>query len=182
MVARACRCRQPAALDALDSLPSGLADATQTALAETAVVLARVRRRIAGRRDEPASPLSAEDVFALLDKGQTSLPALEEAAQTGRFEAPSARLPRAYDAAASRSRPRTHGRCALAARCRSHRRARARATLARFAAAVEQPRALQVAALAHDVGKSVAGADHPEAGRLARSGHRLPFRSRPART
>ncbi len=54
-------------LDSLAELPPGLAEQTQVALAETALVLSRVRRRLTGRAAEPSTPLSADELFSLLD-------------------------------------------------------------------------------------------------------------------
>ena len=67
-------------------LPPGDADAVQLALAETALVLSRARRRLAGQTVEADAPLSADAVFALIEAGETALAPLEEAAQSGRLE------------------------------------------------------------------------------------------------
>lgn len=151
-------------LDELDALPPGLADAAQLALAETALVLARARRRIAGDTVEPDVPLSAEEVFALLDAGEVALDTLEEAAQAGRLET----LAPGYRALMTLRRPGlghelTVGAHSLRAAALVT-RLQGESTLARSAAAIEHPRVLQVAALAHDVGKAVAGPDHPVRG------------------
>ena len=151
-------------LDSLDALPAELASQTQAALAESALVLARARRRAAGDPVEPDSPLAAEAVFALLDEGEAGLETLEEAAQAGRLET----LAPGYRDLMTLRRPGLGHQLTVGAHSL---RAASLVTrldsdgaLARSASSIEHPRTLQVAALAHDVGKAIAGTDHPAAG------------------
>ena len=140
--------------------------ALQLALASTALVLERVRRRILGERVSDDLPLSAENVFALLDSGEESLPRLAAAAQSGGLEG---LLPGMRDLMTLRRPGIGHE---LTVGMHSLRTAvlvtalPAEGALARSLEAVENRRALQVAALAHDVGKRVPGAGHPRRGAL----------------
>lgn len=151
-------------LDALDAMPDGLAETTQHALATTAVVLARVRRRLAGEVVEADSPLSADEVFALLDAGESAVGSLAEAAQTGRLEA----LAPGYRELMTLRRPGLGHELTVGAhslRAAALLLASAEdGPLTRSLAELARPRVAQVAALAHDVGKAVAGADHPAQG------------------
>jgi len=151
-------------LDALDALSAGVADATQLALARTSLVLARAHRRLAGDAVEPDTPLPPETVFALLDGGEAALPALEEAAQSGRLDA----LAPGFRALMTLRRPGLGHELTVGAHSL---RAAALAThlpssgvLATSVAAVVAPRALQIAALMHDIGKATATHEHPEHG------------------
>lgn len=151
-------------LDAAASLETDTA-AIQNALGDSWLVLNRVRRRLAGEVVERDLPLTADEVFALLEIGTPALPALEEAAQAGRLDA---LLPGAGDLMSLRRPGLGHtltvGAHSLTAATMLPELAAGGGTLARSAAAVEHPRALSVAALAHDVGKIAGGADHPAHG------------------
>lgn len=153
-------------LDASESLPPGLPSAVQRALAETALVLARARRRAAGEAVGPDVPIVPDAVFALLDAGEAALPALEEVAQSGRLST----LAPGFRALMTLRRPGlghelTVGAHSLRVAALVTHPARERA-LDRSAATIEHPRALQVAALAHDVGKVQPGPGHAEAGAI----------------
>ena len=151
-------------LDALDGLPEGLSQETQTALADTALALARARRRAAGEPVEPDDPLAPETIFSLLDAGEPGIAVLEEATQAGRLEG----LAPGYRDLMTLRRPGLGHQLTVGAhsiRAASLvMRLPADSALARSAAAIEHRRTLQVAALAHDVGKAMAGQDHPQVG------------------
>ena len=163
-------------LDAAEALSAVSPAAVQLALAETALVLSRVRRRGGGERVEPDAPLSPEMAFALFDAGEPALDALEEAAQAGRFDA---LLPGFRDLMTLR-RPGIGHEFTVGAH--SLRTAVLVTTmpvdgaLARSREALEHPRTLQVAALAHDVGKA-----RPGTGHAARGAEPAMGRSRPSR-
>ena len=151
-------------LDTLEALPSELPADAQRALASTALVLVRARQRVAGTRVDADAPMSAADVFALLDAGEPALDSLEAAAQAGSLEA----LAPGYRELMTLRRPGlghelTVGAHSLRAAALVM-AAPAEGPLARSAAAVEHPHVVQVAALAHDVGKVVAGPGHAEHG------------------
>ena len=161
-------------LDAAESLAIADPSAVQTALARTALVLARARRRIAGgnvggnvgEHGDVGSdaPLSSAEVFALLGAGEGALDPLEEAAQAGRLDT----LLPGFSALMTLRRPGlghqlTVGAHSLRAAVSATRPAEEGA-LATSLAALTQPRTLQVAALAHDVGKAVPGLGHAERG------------------
>ncbi len=154
-------------LDALDALATGLADATQLALAQTALVHARARRRLAGHAVAAEAPLAAPEVFALLDAGESALSVLEEAAQAGRLEA----LAPGYRDLMTLRRPGLGHELTVGAHS-----LRAAAIVlrpdidgpfARATSTLEHPRVLQVAALAHDLGKVQPGPGHAERGASA---------------
>ena len=150
-------------LDSAQSLVTVDAAEVQWALAETALVLVRVRRRATGALALD-SPLTAAELFALLDTGESALPALEEASQSGRLDelAPGFRdlmtLRRpglghrlsvgahALVAAASLSTPPTE------------------LSLSRSRGAIGDLRVVQAAALAHDTGKTEPGPGHAARG------------------
>ena len=159
-------------LDAADSLVHCDAGAVQLALAETALLLDRARERVArhvgplrgGLRGAGPGPLTPSEVFSLLDAGESSLPALEIAAQSGRFDA---LLPGMRDLMTTR-RPGlghqltvgAHSLRAAALCTQPHDDGALCASLESLAS----PRVLQVAALAHDCAKAVPGPSHAERG------------------
>ena len=154
-------------LDASESLPADLPAEVQHAIADTALVLSRARRRARGDAIEPDSPLSPQAVFGLLDAGEATLSALEEGAQAGRLET----LAPGLRELMTLRRPGlghelTVGAHSLRAASLVMRLPFEHA-LARSADAIEHPRALQVAALSHDVGKALPGPGHAEAGAAA---------------
>ncbi|HEY5540245.1 MAG TPA: HD domain-containing protein [Coriobacteriia bacterium] len=151
-------------LDATDALTAVSPAEVQLALAETALVLTRVRRRAGGERVEPDAPLAPEALFSLFDAGEPALDSFEEAAQAGRLDA---LVPGFRDLMTLR-RPGIGHEFTVGAHSL---RAAALVTtmpadgaLARSRDALEHPRTLQVAALAHDVGKAVPGPGHAERG------------------
>ncbi len=152
-----------AELDAAGVTGAG-ADDVQRALADTALVLARARRRAAGVPVEPDGPLSADQVFELLDRGESALPALEEAAQARRLEA---LVPGFGDLMTLRRPGLGHELTVGAHSLKTAVLAGtmpAEGTLRRSVVGVEHRRALQVAALTHDLGKTESGAGHAERG------------------
>ncbi|MDR3685879.1 MAG: HD domain-containing protein [Coriobacteriia bacterium] len=153
-------------LDATEALATVSAGEVQLALAQTALVLSRVRRRAVGDVVEADTPLSPEALFALFDAGQNALDALEEAAQAGRLDA---LLPGFRDLMTLR-RPGIGHEFTVGAHS-------LRTTLliadmpvdgalARSREAIEHPRVLQVAGLAHDIGKTEPGLGHADRGAL----------------
>jgi len=153
------------ALDALESLGDLDAEAVQAALGETALVLAAGRARVAKRAPMPTAPLSAAEVLGLLGEGDAGLASLELAAQAGRLDG----LVPGYRALMSVRRPGlghtltvgAHSLKAAALAGGSHQGDRA---LMRSRETVSDVRPLQVAALAHDIGKTEGGAGHAERG------------------
>ncbi len=166
-------------LDAADALSIDV-QAVQVALADTAHVLERARRRVVGkpaglasRVPDPrvANPLTADEVFGLLRQGDAGVGPLEEAAWLGRLDA----LVPAFKSLLSLRRPAlTH---TLAVGAHSIRCAALAATLpatepsalARSRAAISDDRPLLVAALTHDRAKSRPGPKHAERGALTAS-------------
>lgn len=148
-------------LDALDTLPPGLADAAQAALAETAVALARARRRAGGMPVEPDTALLPAELFALLDAGEAALPTLEEAAQAGRLDT----LLPGYRELMTLRRPGLGHELTVGAHSLRAATLVMRppddSPLARSAKDIEHPRVLHIATLMHDVGKAASGPDHP---------------------
>ena len=151
-------------LDSVEALDAVTPAEVQLALAETALVLSRVRRRAVGEAVETDAPLSADAAFALFDAGEGALHTLEEVAQAGRLEM---LLPGFRDLMTLR-RPGIGHQLTVGAHS-------LRATallasmpvdgaLARSRDALEHLRPLQVAALAHDVGKTQPGTGHAERG------------------
>jgi [protein-PII] uridylyltransferase len=126
-------------------------------LADAHHLLLRVRARLAGRAlewDALTDAMTSEELFAMLDAGTESLPALEDAAWSGRLDD---LLPGFGDLLMLR-RPAighlyTVGAHSL--RC---------ATLARDASREAPSRALQAASLLHDAGKVQAGPGHQHRG------------------
>jgi [protein-PII] uridylyltransferase len=151
-------------LDAAEMLRNTDVAAVQLALASTALVLSRVRRRTAGSIVRDDLPLTPEEVFALLDAGDAALSALSEAAQSGGLDH---LIPGMRDLMTLRRPGIGH---VLTVGMHSLRAAvlvetlPADGALARSRAAVEHARTLQVAALAHDVGKRVPGPGHAQRG------------------
>ncbi len=151
-------------LDAVEALHFADAGAVQLALAATALVLQRVRRRVAGGASHADEPLGADEVFTLLDAGEDSLPALSEAAQSGNLDH---LLPEMRELMTLRRPGIGHELTVGMHSLRTATLVRtlpADGALARSLAAVDHPRTLQVAALAHDVGKCIAGPGHPQRG------------------
>jgi [protein-PII] uridylyltransferase len=157
------------------------AQALQVALADTANVLVRARRRIAGAEPLavagealPGAPLGGDAVLGLLHQGDRGLAELEEAAWLGRLDA----LVPGYRELLCLRRPAlTHEltvgahslRCASIAASPS---LDGHSVLARSRASISDDRPLLVAALTHDRAKIDSGADHPgrgakDAGRVA---------------
>ncbi|NTU72498.1 MAG: HD domain-containing protein, partial [Coriobacteriia bacterium] len=151
-------------LDALDVVPDELAQATQLALAETALILGAARRRLAGQPDPGSGHVTSGQVHEWLDQGLDGLSAIEQAAQSGRLE----ELAPGFRELMTVRRPGLGHQLTVGAH--SLRAAalldslRSDPVLARSAAATPSLPALQVAAIAHDVGKIDGGADHPQRG------------------
>lgn len=151
--------------DAADLLGEDGAQSVQQALATTARVLDRVRVRVAGGTAAPApAPLTAEQVFALLNRGEPGARDLEAAAEEGRLESliPGFRdlmtlrrpgLGHEYTVGAHSVRTAAH----VAALPSSE-------MLAESLANVSDKPALQLAALTHDLGKVERGSGHAERG------------------
>jgi [protein-PII] uridylyltransferase len=144
-------------------------EAMQTALSDAHHILLRVRGRLAGTltpfdpRGGPADPLSGSSLFAVLDQGLAALPALEEAAWAGLLDD----LVPAFGELMPLRRPAlshlyTVGEHCLRTAAFVSRTTDARPEGARLLATVTDLRALQVAALLHDVGKTQRGLGHPE--------------------
>ena len=153
-------------LDATDALATFSAGDVQLALAQTALVLSRVRRRAVGDAVEADTPLSADALFTLFDAGQDALDALEEAAQAGRLDA---LLPGFRDLMTLRRPGIGHEFTVGAHSLRTTLLVAdmpVEGALARSREALEHPRVLQVAALAHDIGKAEPGQGHADRGAL----------------
>lgn len=151
-------------LDASESMRTPGGD-IQRALGDTWLVLERARERLAGRNVESDLPLSAEQVFALLDAGTPSLPTLEQAAQAGRLDG---LMPGMRDLMSLRRPGLGHtltvGAHSLTAAAILPELGTEPGALARSRSHIEHMRTLQVASLAHDIGKAKATVDHPDAG------------------
>jgi [protein-PII] uridylyltransferase len=150
---------------------SGLdAERVQDALADAHHLLLRVRGRLEGRATpfDPrtatsVAPLDAEALFRLLDAGEGSLAALEEASWTGLLDD----LAPAFGELMSVRRPALSHRLTVGAHCLhaavslaglpSHHPEAANAF-----ARITDPRPLQVATLLHDVGKVQRAPGHAE--------------------
>lgn len=145
------------------------AESVQQSLAAAHHTLLRVRGRVAGARTRfdphgsvaPPAPLDGPGIFALLDAGEPSLPALEEAAWAGLLDD----LAPAFGELMTVRRPALAHRFTVGAHClrtavsiaglpTSHPEA------ARAAGGLADPRPLQVAALLHDVGKTQRSPGH----------------------
>ncbi len=154
------------------------AQAVQNAVGDTAHVLDRVRRRIAGKRRPAApvvsgteascEPMTPDEVFGLLRASPADTRALEEAAWLGRLDG---LLPGFRSLLALRRPGLTHTltvgahsiSCATLAATMC---AGGDTAIGRSLEAVRDDRALLVAALAHDRGKSRPGPGHAERGGL----------------
>jgi len=151
-------------IESLDGLGSNDAEEVQAALGQTALLLSRTRARIAGESDGSGEPLTPEEVFALLGRGQAAVEPLERAAQAGRLDA---LLPGCRRLMSVR-RPGLGHELTVGAHClRSAAlvaEVRADGALGRSKAAAGDLRPVQVAALVHDVGKVDGGAGHAERG------------------
>ncbi len=158
-------------LQAVDSLTTD-AQSVQIAVADTAHVLDRVRRRTAGAdvettvAAEGSRPLSAEEVFAMLRLGAECVAPLEEAAWLGRLDPVvpgfKALLPLRRPALAHSLTVGAHSiTCAAIAATLPD---AGHTLLEHSRGAIADDRPLLVAALAHDRGKTEAGPGHPERG------------------
>ncbi len=151
-------------LDAADSLSSVSPDHVQLALAETALVLSRVRSRVSGLPFAGDRELAAAELLELLDKGETSLGALESAAQSGRLDD---LIPGFRDLMTLRRPGLGHrltvGAHSLVAAASIVARPE-EAALARSFESAGDLHLVQAAALAHDTGKREPGPGHAERG------------------
>lgn len=151
-------------LDSLEALDAVDAEAVQQALGETACVLAHAHASVAGRATPAIPPISASDVFALLNRGEAALEELELAAQEGRLDT----LAPGFRELMSCRRPGlghewTVGAHSLRAAALTSAIPQG-GVLGASNAAVTDRRMLQVAALAHDIGKLDGGSGHAERG------------------
>ncbi len=139
-------------------------EAVQAALGDSALVLSRVRARLAGRTPMGSAPFSADEVFAALARGEGALDELELAAQAGRLDA----LVPGYRALMATRRPGLGHELTVGAHCLKAAVVAGSLThdgaLSRSLESLSDVRPLQVAALAHDVAKSQGGAGHAERG------------------
>ena len=154
---------------------SGLdAERVQRALSDAHHLLLRVRGRIAAHptafdpRESACAPLDAGRLFALLDAGADSLPALEEAAWSGLIDD----LAPAFGELMTVRRPALSHRLTVGAHCLHAATslaglAQAHPEAARAAAGVTDMRPLQTAALLHDVGKAQRAPGHAQRGAAA---------------
>lgn len=151
-------------LDAAESLSTVSAADVQRALAETALVLARVRGRAEGGRAVERATLAPAELFALLDAGESSLPALEEAAQSGHLD----ELAPGFRELMTLRRPGLGHRMTVGAHSLAAATllaaSPADAALANSRAHVRDMRPVQAAALAHDAGKAEPGPGHAARG------------------
>jgi len=164
-------------LDAADSLTHSDSTTVQLALASTSLLLARARdraMRLAGAARGPvarepsadgaARPLSPSEVFALLDDGEPSLPALEIAAQSGALDD---LIPGMHELMTTRRPGLGHlltvGAHSLRAAVLCTRPPEESALTASLDS-LTTTRVLQVAALAHDAAKALPGPGHAERG------------------
>ncbi len=140
------------------------AESLQAALGDTALILERVRARIARASEPPSKPFSAEEVFERLDGGHERLPELLLAAQAGCLDT----LVPGYARLMAVRRPGLGHQLTVGAHCLTAATDIAGLggdpTLARSSQTVGDLRTAQVAALAHDVGKVEGGAGHAERG------------------
>ncbi len=148
----------------------------QAALADTANVLTRARRRLAGDPGgrarvhfERGQPLSADEVFGLLRRGSEGIGALEEAAWAGDLDS----LVPDFKALMTLRRPGLDHTLTVGAHSISC--AALAATLptaehpilARSVASIDDDRPLLVAALVHDRAKTRPGPGHAERGAVS---------------
>jgi [protein-PII] uridylyltransferase len=151
-------------LDAAQSLLTVDPAVVQLSLAETALVLSRVRMRAGGVRASGDSPLSAAELFRMLDAGDAALGELELAAQSGRLD----ELSPGFRELMTLRRPGLGHRLTVG----SHSLVAAASlaspptetALARSYNATGDLRTVQAAALTHDVGKREPGTGHAERG------------------
>lgn len=157
--------------EAAELLGAEKAKRVQRALATTGLALTRVRRRVGGgggpltrEGGADAGALTPAQLFALLDNGEASLPRLEEAAESGALDL----LIPGFRALMATRRPGlaheyTVGAHSLRTAVLLGGLPRSGA-LAESRSAVGDLRALQVAALTHDLGKAEPGPGHAERG------------------
>jgi len=165
-----------------ESLQHSNCAAVQLALAETALLLGRARDRAvrlagasrgAGVREAvagssphvaAATPVTPSEVFSLLDAGETSLPTLELAAQSGRLDG---LIPGVRELMTTRRPGLGHLFTVGAHSLRAATVCTRPPSEAALTASLESlitTRVLQVAALSHDAAKAVAGPGHAERG------------------
>lgn len=155
-------------LEGASALERTDAEQLQAALADTALVLERVRARAARRTrttDAAPAPLTAAEALGLLGGGEASLHALETAAWEGRLDA----LVPGFRALMAMRRPGlghelTVGAHCLRCACLAATPPAPGTALERSRTAITDPSVLLVAALVHDVGKAVPGPGHAERG------------------
>ncbi len=157
-------------LDAAEEMHTD-AQQVQQGLADTHHLLLRTRERVAQRGRHDTGQMSSVDVLDLAMRGRDGLPGLEQAGWAGRLDA----LVPGYSALMVLRRPGLAHTLTVGAHCLKA------ATLlseigsddglspggeiaARSARALDDSRVPVVAALVHDVGKEVPGADHAERG------------------
>ena len=151
-------------LDAAESLQAVDAAEVQRALAETAMVLLRVRARAAGERVTVEPPLSAAELFALLDAGESSLPPWNRRRRPGGLD----ELAPGFRELMTLRRPGLGHRLTVGAHSLAAAASLAtpsdETALARSRAAAGDLRVVQAAAIAHDAGKTDPGAGHAARG------------------
>lgn len=152
------------ALDTLDDVRIN-AELVQSALADAHHLLLAVRRRIAGGRVPDLRTFASPRLFELLDRGEAALPDLEEAAWEGRLEP----LVPGLRALMATRRPGightlTVGAHTLRTAVLVTDPGTGDPTLARSLEQLVDRRVLQVAAMAHDLGKASGGPGHAERG------------------
>lgn len=168
-------------LDAAEDITVDAQD-VQRAIADTANVLSRVRRRMRGEAVDD-SALPAERVLQLLSAGEDALAEIEEAAWAGRLEP----LVPGFRTLLTLRRPGighelTVGAHCLRAACSIERLcASAEGPLGQSCEHVEDRPALLVATLVHDIGKRDRGGDHARTGAEAAHDAALAFGLRPSR-
>lgn len=154
-------------IEASQDLRSCDPEAVQEALAETALVLRRVRTGPDARNEDACQqPLVPERVFELLGDGEDALDELEVLVQQGRLEGlvPGMRRLMSTRRPGLGHRLTVGAHCLKAATLVAH--PDAGGALGRSRDAIEDLRPLRVAALVHDLGKAGGGADHAERGAL----------------
>jgi len=160
---QAAGCGDLMSLDAAADLATD-PESVQAALASTAAVLDRVRRRVRGEREAACQPLSAEELFGLLDVGATSLPEVLEAAHSGRLDD---LVPGIRELLVLRRPGLTHTLTVGAHQLKAAAllgdigaNGPSSAALSAARASVGDLRPVQAAALAHDAGKRRSGPGH----------------------
>lgn len=176
-----------------EAAPDFLDDAelVQAALGATALILERVRARLAGRPRRgvaldissavlDSAPLTPAQVFSALESGEAALPALELAAQAGRLDA----LVTGMQNLMSIRRPGLGHQLTVGAHCLRTAALvstlRSDPTLSRSLDEAGDLRVVRAAALAHDVAKIDDGAGHAERGAPAAREAALRFGLGPA--